>query len=123
MINLELSVVIPVYNEEKNIAETLRRIRAFMTLKNEPWECLVVNDGSSDRTESITRAVIAAEPENHFKFLSNPLNHGKGFAVRQGVLAASGRFILVTDVDLSAPIKEVDKLTKALNEGFDVAIG
>ena len=63
MINPELSIVIPVYNEEKNIAETLRRIRAFMTLKNEPWECLIVNDGSSDRTEAIARVALAAQPD------------------------------------------------------------
>ena len=120
---LEMSIVVPVYNEEKNIEEALRRIQAFQSLKKEPWECLIVNDGSTDRTEAITRAAIAAQPESHFKLLSNPSNHGKGFAVRQGVLAVSGRFILVTDADLSAPIKELDKLTKALNEGYDIAIG
>ncbi len=118
-----VSIVIPVFNEEKNIEETIRRIQAFMLLKNEPWECLIVNDGSLDKTDALTCAAIAAQPDTNFKLFSNALNHGKGFAVRQGVLAASGRFILVTDADLSAPIKELDKLTKALNDGYDIAIG
>ena len=121
--SLEISIVIPVYNEEKNIGETLRRIHAFQSLKEEPWECLIVNDGSTDRTEAVARAAIASHPGGHLKLLSNPVNHGKGFAARQGTLAATGRYILITDADLSAPIKEVDKLTKALNEGYDIAIG
>ena len=120
---MELSIVIPVYNEEKNIEETLRRIEAFQSLKKEPWECLIVNDGSTDGTEAMARAAIASDPDGHFRLFSNPSNHGKGFAVRQGVLAASGRFILVTDADLSSPIKESDKLRKALEDGCDIAIG
>ncbi|OIO38738.1 MAG: hypothetical protein AUJ72_01985 [Candidatus Omnitrophica bacterium CG1_02_46_14] len=119
----EISIVIPVYNEEKNITETIRRIQAFMLLKKTSWECLIVNDGSKDRTERVAREAIKSQSDARFKFLSNSENHGKGFVVRQGVLASTGRFILVTDADLSSPIKEIDKLINALNEGYDVAIG
>lgn len=124
--SLYLSVVIPVFNEEKSIAETLRRVRAFFSLKNYSWECLVVSDGSTDRTcERASEAIAALSPEasSNFRILSNPRNRGKGAAVRQGMLAASGRIILLTDVDLSSPIKEVEKLVLALEEGSDVAIG
>ncbi|MBI2094687.1 MAG: glycosyltransferase family 2 protein [Candidatus Omnitrophica bacterium] len=121
-----LSVVIPVFNEEGTIAETLRRLRAFFSLKDYPWECLVVSDGSTDRTCERAREAIAAlsagAPSN-FRLLSNAKNRGKGAAARQGMLAASGRYILLTDVDLSSPIKEADKLVLALEEGSDIAIG
>ena len=119
----EISIVIPVYNEEKNIKEAMRRVQAFMSLKNEPWECFIVNDGSTDRTRDLALEAIGSTGTQNFRLLSNPFNKGKGFAVRQGVLAASGRYILMTDVDLSSPIKELDKLKKALREGSDIAIG
>ena len=121
-----LSVVIPVFNEEKIIAETLRRVRAFFLLKDYPWECVIVSDGSTDRTCERAReaiAVLSAGASSNFRLISNAQNRGKGAAARLGVLAASGRYILLTDVDLSSPIKEVDKLLLALEEGNDVAIG
>lgn len=120
---IEVSIVIPVYNEEKNVAEAMRRIQAFMSLKGKTWECLIVDDGSLDRTGSIVQEAIAAHAYKNFRIVSSQSNRGKGFVVRQGVLASSGRFVLVTDVDLSSPIKELDKLTKALEEGSDIAIG
>lgn len=119
----EISIVIPVYNEENNILEAMRRIQTFMSLKNQPWECLIVNDGSTDRTEKMVREALASQAYPNFYFLSDTSNRGKGFAVRQGVLASQGRFVLVTDVDLSSPIKEFNKLLKVLEEGFDIAIG
>lgn len=120
---MDLSIVIPVFNEEKNISEGMRRIQAFMSLKSWSWECLIVNDGSKDKTEIEVRQALSAKSYPNFRFLSDPSNRGKGYAVRQGVLASSGQMVLVTDVDLSAPIKEIEKLAKALEEGYDIAIG
>src|SRR3989338_8954614 len=101
---MEISIVIPVYNEEDSVLEAMRRIQAFMSLKNQPWECLIVNDGSRDRTERMVQEALALQAYPNFCLLSDTTNRGKGFAVRQGVLASSGRMVLVTDVDLSAPI-------------------
>ncbi len=117
----EISVVIPVYNEANTVQEAMRRVRAFFSLKNEPWECLVVNDGSTDATREKIRSACATDPS--FRLIDFPKNRGKGAAVRAGVLAARGAHILVTDVDLSTPIKESDRLRAALNEGNDVVIG
>ena len=116
-----LSVVMPVYNEERCVAESLRRIAAFMRLKNREWELVVVSDGSVDRTDAIVREIALTEP--HLRFFVSEKNRGKGATVRRGVLAARGQCILVTDADLAAPIKESDKLLAALDEGYDVAIG
>lgn len=120
---VQLSVVVPVYNEENKIAETVRRISAFLALKGEPAEVLVVNDGSKDRTQEILET-LSRDPQNaSLKFIYSEVNHGKGYASRQGVLQTTGRYVLLTDADLSAPIKEVDKLISALKGGADVAIG
>ena len=118
-----LSVAIPVYNEERNIGESLRRIAAYLSLGNAGWEVLVSNDGSVDRTCGVVETYAKEHPEQTIRLLSSHPNRGKGYAVRQGVLAARGRYVLVTDADLSAPIKESEKLVRALEKGADIAIG
>lgn len=118
-----LSVVIPVYNEETNIPEALRRIAAYLGLKKFAGEVLVVNDGSGDRTQDFVLKYIREHPEQSVSALGFNPNHGKGFAVRQGMLTAKGRYVLMCDVDMSSPIKEADKLIAAIDRGADVAIG
>jgi len=117
-----LSVVIPVYNEAKGIAESMRRVEAYMNLRKYSWELLVVSDGSTDETDKRVREFIASRPNALVRLLSAERNHGKGFAARRGVLEARGGYILLTDADLSSPIKEVDKLIRALEGGADMAI-
>ena len=116
-----ISIVMPVYNEERCLAESIRRVTAFMTLKNWTWELLIVSDGSKDRTDLIAQE--SALRDAHVRVLIQEKNLGKGATVRRGVLAARGERLLFTDVDLAAPIKEVDKLLAAVDEGADVAIG
>jgi dolichyl-phosphate beta-glucosyltransferase len=118
-----LSVVIPTFNEEKNIPEALRRISAYLELKKCAWEALVLNDGSRDRTQDVFLKYVQEHPGQPVRVLRFDPNHGKGFAARQGMLAAKGRYVLLTDADMSAPIKEVDKLIAAIENGCDVAIG
>lgn len=120
---MDISIVIPVYNEEKLIAECLRRVEAFLSLKPWEWEIIVSSDGSKDSTDSIVENISKQRPQGRLKLLTAEKNTGKGMAVRRGVLEAGGKFILVTDVDLSAPIKEMDKLVTALENGCDIAIG
>lgn len=120
---IELSVVMPAYNEEKNILEAIRRVDVFMKLKNWEWELLISSDGCTDRTDRLVAEYLKTRPDSRVKLLTADRNRGKGASVRQGVLAAQGRMILVTDVDLSSPIKEGDRLIAALNDGADVAIG
>lgn len=116
-----LSIVLPVFNEERAIGEALRRIRAFLVLKNWNAEILVASDGSTDATDRIVSEEAAKDVR--VRLISAPKNRGKGAAARLGALAASGDRILLTDCDLSAPIKEVDKLLFAIDRGADVAIG
>jgi dolichyl-phosphate beta-glucosyltransferase len=116
----EISIIVPSYNEEHRLPETLERIAAYVRASGREMEILVVDDGSTDGT-----AAVAESFRGKFgalRVLSNGVNRGKGYSVRHGTLEARGRIVLFTDADLSAPIEEADKLFAAL-ETYDVAIG
>ena len=124
----ELSIVIPAYNEERRLPETLRRIRAYLRARTAAAEVIVVDDGSRDRTAAVVEAWRSEFPG--LRLVSNGRNRGKGYSVRHGMLEARGRIVLFTDADLSAPIEEADKLLAALacgersrTSGYEVAIG
>ncbi|HJY86109.1 MAG TPA: dolichyl-phosphate beta-glucosyltransferase [Candidatus Acidoferrales bacterium] len=116
----ELSIIIPAYNEEGRLPETLRRIRNFLETRRVRAEVIVVDDGSRDATAALVAGWRAEWPA--LQLLSNGRNRGKGYSVRHGMLEARGRLVLFTDADLSAPIEEADKLLRALG-GYDMAIG
>lgn len=115
-----LSVVIPAYNEERNIERTVKQVHQFLTAEGYPFEIIVVDDGSSDKTAVLVEGLLTSMP--HLQLLKNP-HHGKGFTVRTGILAARGGFVLFGDADGSTPIKEVKRLFLWLTEyPFDIAI-
>jgi dolichyl-phosphate beta-glucosyltransferase len=118
--DLEFSIIIPAYNEERRLSETLERIATYVRISGRETEILVVDDGSTDRTAAIAESFRDKFPA--FQVLSNGVNRGKGYSVRRGMLEARGCIVLFTDADLSAPIEEADKLLAAL-ETHDVAIG
>lgn len=120
MNTLKLSVIIPSFNEESRIVPTIDKIIAYFKKGNFNWEIIVVNDGSTDRTKDILENYC--KDHNEIKVISNDQNHGKGFAVRQGIFNANGEHILFADADLSTPIEEFDKLLYWLENGYDVAI-
>jgi dolichyl-phosphate beta-glucosyltransferase len=115
-----LSIVIPAYNEERRLPATLDRVLAYAARAPiRVVELLVVDDGSRDGT-----AALVESRGGIVHLLSNPGNRGKGYAVRNGMLAATGDWILSTDADLSAPIEELEKLIAAARrENAVVAIG
>ncbi|MFE9885920.1 glycosyltransferase [Streptomyces scopuliridis] len=122
---VDLSVVIPAYNEERRLRPTLDAIRAH--LREDPdrwgtWELIVVDDGSTDGTAAVAAEAAAGEPR--VRVVTGGGNHGKGHALRQGVLASTGRRVLLTDADLATPIDELDRLDKQLTaDGGGAAIG
>jgi len=119
---LDLSIIIPAYNEESRLPKTLDRIVAYLNARPFQAEILVVDDGSSDRTAEIVNAGRQKYPG--LRLVSNERNRGKGFSVRHGMLEARGEIALFTDADLSTPIEEADKLLAPIRErGYDAAIG
>ncbi|HLJ22711.1 MAG TPA: dolichyl-phosphate beta-glucosyltransferase [Candidatus Acidoferrales bacterium] len=119
---LDLSIVIPAYNEERRLPQTLDSI--FTYLRGRPYraEVIVVDDGSSDGTAELVNA--AREKYPGLRLLSNDGNRGKGFSVRHGMLDARGEIALFSDADLSTPIDETGKLLASIQEqGYDAAIG
>ncbi len=115
-----MSLVIPAYNEQGRLPATLEKLRAF--LKKAPFslEVLVVDDGSLDGTAALVEEVAPSIPG--LKLLREP-HRGKGHAVRQGMLAAGGRYVMFCDADFSMPVEEVPLFPKAMEKGFQVAIG
>ncbi|MGB8473017.1 MAG: dolichyl-phosphate beta-glucosyltransferase [Candidatus Acidiferrum sp.] len=116
----DLSIVIPAFNEELRLPDTLERIAAYLPKLGGETEILVVDDGSKDRTAAVAESFRARLPG--LRVVSNGENRGKGYSVRHGMREARGRRVLFTDADLSAPIEETPKLLEAL-ESYDVAIG
>ena len=116
-----LSVIIPCYNEEKNLKRgALDEVETY--LKKQPFESevIIVDDGSSDKSNEFVRKYLPNHPR--FKLLENK-HAGKPFAVRAGVEKAQGEIILFTDMDQSAPMKEFDKLLPFFKKGFKIVIG
>ena len=116
-----LSVVIPAYNEEKNIEKTVRSVFSYLKEKSIEHEILVVTDGSKDKTNDIVRSLKMETPT--LELLEYEQNKGKGFAVKLGMLRAKGDLRLFTDADNSTPINHLDKFMPYISEGYSVVIG
>jgi len=121
-----LSIVIPVFNEERRLHKLLAGLQAdaervASSLELELLEVIAVEDGSTDRSAELL-AEFDGLPER-FRVIRFPRNRGKGAAVRDGMLAARGDLALMTDADLSTPLDELGLLLAAVREGADVAIG
>ncbi len=118
---VQLSVVIPAFEEAARIGPTLERVRTYLAARPFDSEVLVVVDGGRDGTLGLVRNLARDWPA--LRVLDNGVNRGKGYSVRRGMLAARGCYLLFSDADLSTPIAEVERLVAALDAGADVAIG
>ena len=116
-----LSLVVPAFNEEKRLPATLERIAEYRRAQGLSAELLIVDDGSRDATREVARAFARDKAwvrVVHYDDEKNrPVNRGKGFAVRQGVLASVGREVLFSDADLSYPVEEMEKLLPPIVRG------
>jgi dolichyl-phosphate beta-glucosyltransferase len=116
-----MSVIVPAFNEKERLTDTLPKLWHSVQRHFSSFEIIVVDDGSSDGTENLVKEFSASHPG--IRVIRYEKNMGKGHAVRTGVLAAKGEYIMFCDADLSTPFPEIDKLMKAMDEGCDVAIG
>ncbi len=120
MSEIHLSVVIPAYNEEVRLKESLREVLRYLKSQPYTFEVILVDDGSSDRTKEVAETCLK---DVHHQVLVNQPNQGKGYSVKRGMLAARGRFILFSDADFSTPLEEVERFLQYLQSGYDVVIG
>ena len=118
-----LSIIIPAFNEESRLPGTIKALKRYLaTLEFGFLEVVVVDDGSRDGTAALVERAAATWPA--LRLLKNPGNRGKGYSVRNGMLAAKGDWVLFSDADLSTPIEELEKLLAAVDrECADAAIG
>ena len=118
-----ISVITPAYNEAERLGETLRAICDYLAHHFPGSELIVVDDGSTDETVVTAKQAFARAHNVQTILISNPLNRGKGHAVRTGLLAARNPTALFSDADLSTPITEMPKLISAIQHGCHVAVG
>ena len=116
-----LSVVIPALNEEARIGPTLDTLVGYLEGQTYSREIVVVDDGSTDDTVGVVER-RPARPETPVRVESIP-HAGKGWAVRHGMLASTGRYRFMCDADLAMPVRHLDEFLSRMDEGYDVVIG
>lgn len=122
-----LSIIIPAYNEEKTISLILDRINEVKLIRNIEKEVIIVNDCSTDKTESVVQNYISGNSNltiNYFKYIKHDVNQGKGAAIHTGIAQATGDYLLVQDADLEYDPGEYNTLLKPIVLGSaDVVYG
>jgi len=115
-----LSVIIPAYNEEKNLKTgVLEDVWKYLEKQKFSWEVLIVNDGSTDQTVDIVKSFC--QKHSGFRILDEP-HRGKGGTVVAGMLKSKGKYALFMDMDQATPISEIDKFFPKFKEGYDIVI-
>ena len=116
-----LSIVIPAYNEEKRIGATLLAIDKYMEKQKYAYEILVVSDGSTDKTVDVVQKY--KQLVKNLEVIDNLENKGKGTVVRQGMLAARGKYRIFMDADNSTSLDHAEKIQPFFEKGYHVVIG
>ncbi len=118
----EISIIVPAYNENALIINTLNGLQSFMKNRSEDYEIILIDDGSQDQTVSLIRDWQNSH-STEVNLLINEVNMGKGFSVRRGVLESRGKYIIFIDADLPYELDAIDGFMKALKGGCDLAVG
>jgi len=118
---VKLSVVIPVYNAELNLAELHGQLTGVLQEQREPYEIIMVDDGSKDNSLAILHHIQRLDPR--VKVIDLAENYGQQHAVACGLLEAAGQQIIIMDDDLQHPPAEIPRLLHKLAEGYDLVFG
>jgi glycosyltransferase involved in cell wall biosynthesis len=119
---VDLSVIVPAYNEELRLPPTLERLHAYLSAQPLRYEIVIVDDGSKDNTCGVVEAAMLRIP--HLRLVRQLPNAGKGAAVRRGMLAARGQIRVMCDADCSMPPEQLPRLLAPITAGrTEIAIG
>jgi polyisoprenyl-phosphate glycosyltransferase len=116
-----ISVVVPVYNEEKVVMETYKRLKNVMDLLKEPYEIIFVNDGSKDKTVCIINEIC--KEDTNIKLIDFSRNFGHQVAITAGMDYSEGKAVVVIDADLQDPPEVIPGMLEKWREGYDVVYG
>ncbi len=121
---MELSIIIPSYNEQNLIEKTIKETRNYFLklYEKDEFEIIIVNDGSKDNTEDIVKKIKKESNYNNLKLLSYNKNKGKGYAVKRGMHVSKGEINLMMDADLATPLNQFEKIIKFI-DNYDIVIG
>lgn len=120
----KLSIIIPVYNEERTVQNILNKVEQVTLQVDIQKEIIVVNDCSKDNTETIIQNYISDNPGINIKYLKHQINQGKGAALHTGIKAATGDYVIIQDADLEYDPQEYKILLQPVLDGFaDVVYG
>jgi dolichyl-phosphate beta-glucosyltransferase len=117
-----ISIVIPVYNEEKRIRSFLLSVIDYLSRKDFSCEVVIVDDGSSDTTIPIVKSLVDEMLPGKYKIVQLPVNAGKGAAIRKGMLESGGEYIFFLDADGSTSIHEIDNFMSHFNGECEIYI-
>jgi len=118
------SIIIPAFNEEVLIESTVRSIAEYLLITFNEGEIIIVNDGSSDGTQTVLKNLI----ENNsgkikLRLINNIHNRGKGYSIRKGILQSVGDVRIFMDADLPFRLDAIEEINKRINSGIDIIIG
>eukprot|EP01025_Chloroclados_australasicus_P027136 TRINITY_DN2693_c0_g1_i2.p2 TRINITY_DN2693_c0_g1~~TRINITY_DN2693_c0_g1_i2.p2 ORF type:complete len:328 (-),score=41.97 TRINITY_DN2693_c0_g1_i2:381-1364(-) len=116
-----LTIVLPAYNEKYRIPQTLDEILSYLSMRQKrsgssfTYEVIVVDDGSTDRTDNVVYKYVQQHGLDTIRLISYRPNRGKGFAVKAGLMSAMGQYVLMADSDGATPIRELEQLEKQMS--------
>jgi dolichyl-phosphate beta-glucosyltransferase len=117
-----ISIVIPVYNEEKRIHLFLPRVTGYVTQQGFSGELVIVDDGSTDQTVAVIDEMLRRQLPGHYRIIRLAKNAGKGAAIRKGMLEATGDYIFFIDADGSTSIEEIGRFMPRFTDEADIYI-